>query len=293
MGVRVCVYKPVAHNTDLSKHSRPRHSTRNTIPYGDMSYVNNYTPAPAPTLPESELYGPEPYDINFAYPLHEDTLQNARTKLVPFLPAVHAEEYWKQVKDRPETFRYYPFFFPTLPEFLAWFELTVRRDPHSLLFAVIDKTRPDPEHPEWAGRLAGVLGMYHTAPSNLATEVAFVVVFPDFRGTHIAKDMVGLLLRYILALPTASRPGIGFRRVAWAAHPKNTPSIRLAERMGFKREGLFRYMWVLPDVLAKEGNPGRVGDAHSGKMGRDSVLLGLCWDDWENGAEKAIAAIVE
>ena len=49
-----------------------------------MAYVNNYKPpAPTPTvLPESELYGPDPYDINFAYPLHLDTLESDSLKLV-------------------------------------------------------------------------------------------------------------------------------------------------------------------------------------------------------------------
>ena len=79
--------------------------------YLDMSYVNNYRPAPPPTVPAAQLYGPDPYDINFAYPLHEDTLQNARTQLVPFIPSVHAEEYWEQVGEDAETFRYFPVYF--------------------------------------------------------------------------------------------------------------------------------------------------------------------------------------
>ena len=257
-----------------------------------MVYVNNYVPPSEPVLSESEIYGPTPYDINFAYSVYEGTLQNARTKLVPFIPSVHAETYWNHVGPDPATFRYYPFIFKTLHEYLTWLELRIRRDPYSILFAVIDKTRPDKKHPDWDGSLAGVIGMFNTSAPNLATEAAYVVVFPEFRGTHIAKDMVGLLLRYLLQLPGASPPGIGFRRVKWSAHPRNAASIGLAERMGLKREGTNRWVWVLPDELAKEGTPGRIGDAFSGKTGRDSTVLALCWDDWEGGCKERVQDIL-
>ncbi|KAH9847760.1 acyl-CoA N-acyltransferase [Lenzites betulinus] len=259
---------------------------------GFMAYVNHYKPVPTPTIPAHELYGPEPYDINFLYPLHEKALENVRTKLVPFIPSVHAESYWKQAGSNTENFRYYPFLSTTLPEFLAWLEGYVRRDPYNILFAVIDKTRPDPEHPEWGGSFAAVVGMYHTSPANLATEIGYVIVFPDFRGTHVAKDMVGLLLRYQLELPSGSPPGVGFRRVVWCAHPRNAPSIRLAEKMGFKSEGLLNWLWVLPEPLQAEGRPGRQGDTHSGKAGRDSIILSFCWDAWESGGKEHVEAIL-
>ncbi|OBZ73103.1 hypothetical protein A0H81_06744 [Grifola frondosa] len=205
-----------------------------------MSFVNAYkppsTPSLLPLLPESELYGPGPYDINFAYPLHAESLESARVKLTPFVPAEHASTYWAEV----------------------------RRDPHAVLFAVIDKTRADPAHPHWGGSLAGVMGLYNTAPQHLSTEIAFVVVFPAFQRTHVATNAVGLLLRYTLQLPHASPPGLGFRRVQWAAHPANAASIGLAKRMGLKEEGVIRWMWVLPNSPEKEGNDVREGDAFSG-----------------------------
>ncbi|KAI0367076.1 acyl-CoA N-acyltransferase [Pilatotrama ljubarskyi] len=257
-----------------------------------MSYVNNYTPSPPTTVPASELYGPEPYDINFAYPIYEETLRNSRTKLAPFIPAVHAKTYWAHVGNRPEVFRYYPFTLDTLADFLAWYELNIRRGPFTTCFAVIDKTRPDPEHPEWGGSMAGIVGMFYTSPEHLHTEAGYVVVFPDFQKTHIAKDMVGLLLRYVLQLPSASPPGLGLRRVKWSAHPKNIASIGLAKRMGFRPEGTAKWVWVLPDHLAKEGWPGRIGDACSGKAGRHSTVLALCWDDWEDGERERVEAVL-
>ena len=262
-----------------------------------MSWVNNYQPPSTPrlgdVLPEAELYGPKPYDINFAYPLHQETLENSRIKLVPFIPSVHAETYWQHIGSRTkEIFRFYPFIFPTLAQTLSFFERAIRRDPHLVLFAVIDKTRPDTEHPAWDGSLAGVITLFNTSAPNLTTELGYVVVFPEFRGTHVAKDMVGVLLRYVLQLPSQSPPGLGFRRVQWLAHPENAPSVGLAQRMGFRMEGRKSWVWVLPDELAGMGPPGREGDPSCGRSGRDSVCLSLCWDDWEDGAREKVEAIL-
>ena len=247
-----------------------------------MSFVNNFTPPPPePVLAESELYGPTPYDINFAYPLYEETLRTDRLKLVPFIPSIHAETYWKHVKDRPELFQYYPVLYSTLRDFLTWYELTVRRNPYNLGLTMIDVTRPDPEHPEWGGSLAGIVNICSTVPQNLTTEIGYIVVFPEFQHTHIAKEMVALSQRYILQLPTQSPPGIGFRRLQWCAHPGNAPSVGLAKRMWFKPEGAMRYMWVLPKELSHMGAKGREGDQFSGQGARHTAVLSVCWDDWE------------
>ncbi|KAI0738251.1 acyl-CoA N-acyltransferase [Daedaleopsis nitida] len=266
-------------------------------------YVNNYVPPDSPgtgnpfiprILPDSELYGPSPYDINFSYPIHKQTLESDRLKLTPFIPSVHVETYWKHVQGNAlELFRYYPFLISTLPEMLSAIELSLRRHPHTILFAVIDKTRPDPAHPDWAGSLAGIVALDDTAPQKLSTEIGFVLVFREFHRTHVAKNMVGLLLRYALNLPSAPLPGLGFRRVSWGAHPENAASIGLAKRMGFKQEGLLRWTWVLSDALSPAGKKGRKGDAFEDRSGRDSVVLSVCWDEWEAGtAELVETAIV-
>ncbi|KAI0745785.1 acyl-CoA N-acyltransferase [Earliella scabrosa] len=258
-----------------------------------MAFVNNYSPSSELTLPESELYGPTPYDINYAWPIHEDALKTDRLKLVPFVPSVHGETYWAHVKDRPELFRYYPRLFSTFAEFLTWVELTIRRNPHLLILAMIDTTRPDAEHPDWGGSLAGILMFCNTVAQNLTTEIGYIVVFPEFQHTHVAKEMVALCLRYLLDLPSASPPGIGFRRVQWCAHPGNAPSIGLAERMGFKREGTLRWLWVLPEVLTHMGDRGREGDAYPGRGGRHTAVLSVCWDDWEGGVKDNIEAFLK
>ena len=249
-------------------------------------FVNNYVPpqeaSEPPTLPESELYGPTPYDLNLAYPLYEETLQTPRLKLVPFIPVEHATAYWDVVNDHPELFQYYPFRHHTLPEFLTFLEVFSRQNPHHMLFAIIDRTRPDAAHASWGGSLAGIIGFFNTDATNLVTEIGYVLVFPAFHRTHVAKESVAVLLRYLLSMPSDSPPGIGFRRVQWSAHTKNAASIGLAQRMGLKREGDLRWKWVLPDELSEHGEKGREGDRSGGKHGRHSVMLAVCWDDWEN-----------
>ncbi len=258
-----------------------------------MSFVNNYTPAPKPTLAESELFGPTPYDINFAWPLHEKTLSSDRLKLVPFIPSIHGETYWVNVKDRPELFKYYPRFHSTLAEFLTWVEFFVRRNPYVVLLAIIDTTRLDAEHSDWGGSLAGILTFCNTIPDNLHTEIGYVVTFPEFHHTHVAKHLVALSLRYLLNLPTVSPPGIGFRRIQWNAHPGNAPSIGLAERMGFRKEGILRWLWVLPEALSQYGDKGREGDQFGPeRAGRHTVALSVCWDDWEGGVGKKVDAFL-
>lgn len=76
------------------------------------------------------------------------------------------------------------------------------------------------------------------------------------------------------------------------ASPFNEKSIRAAERMGLRREGVLRWSFVLP--ASKEGK--KVAgwrEEVDENDGRDSVILAMCWDDWEKGGrehvEKALA----
>ncbi|KAH9940047.1 acyl-CoA N-acyltransferase [Epithele typhae] len=262
-----------------------------------MAYVNNCPPAGPPEpafkyFTEDEIFSPEPYDINFAYPLHPATLESDRLALVPFVPAVHGAAYWAALAGRTAAlFRWFPFAAATRAEALSFFA-HCQRAPGALALAAHDKTRPDPAHPDWPGALAGTIALWGTSPANLHTELAHVLVLPDFQRTHVARGMVGLALRYALELPGAPvRPGLGFRRVLWTAHPENARSGALARRMGFKDEGVARWLWVLPEG-AESGMPSRAGDPAAEKPGRHSVVLSLCWDDWEGGAREHVEAMI-
>jgi RimJ/RimL family protein N-acetyltransferase len=251
-----------------------------------MSYTNSYKTPDIPTLLPG-YYGPNPYDINWAMPLHETTLESERIKLTPFIPALHAREYAEQSIAHPELHRWIPFELSNLDHILAAIELRVRRDPNWILFSIIDKAR--------GGAMAGLIGLIRTSRENLCTEIGWIIVFPAFQRTYVTTNAIGLLLRYCLDLPVpgAVRPGLGFRRVQWTTHTANERSRTAAVRMGFKEEGILRWTGVLPEGAEGNGIPLRDGDPMSGRLGRDSVMLSVCADDWEKGLREHVQRLID
>ncbi|KAJ7234759.1 hypothetical protein B0H12DRAFT_1142452 [Mycena haematopus] len=156
-----------------------------------------------------------------------------------------------------------------------------------VLFAVFDTSKPG------APQLAGIIGLLDTSATNLSTEIGFVITLPDFQRTHVTANAVGLLLRW--TLNTSAEGGLGLRRVAWKANAHNTRSVRAAERLGFRQEGVLRWDRVLPALKTEGGNGGgvRAGDPKADCLGRDTVLLSLCWDDWEAGARQSVNEIMQ
>ena len=232
-------------------------------------------------------YGPDPYDINWIAPLHEATLESDRVKLTPFIPSLHAQTYVDKLKTDPDLHRWYPFEHTTLDDVLAKTEIFIRRLPVCITFAIIDKARGD--------ALAGVVSLVNTTPAHLRSEIAWLIVFPEFRRSYVTSNAVGLLLNYCLELPDPppGRPrGLGFRRVEWAGRPENQPSFMVAKRMGFKEECLMRWTWVLPEGAEGNGIHIRDGDPMSPRPGRHSVMFALCADDWESGGREHVQEMI-
>ena len=184
-----------------------------------------------------------------------------------------------------------------------------QKDPGFLLFAVYDKSSgANNETP--CGTFAGIIAFKESSVSHLKTEIGTVVILPKFQQTHVASNAVGLLLHYALDLPQAVKAAdcprsehntlpvlaLGLRRVSWAANSHNEASIRLAERLGFRKEGILRWDRVMPKdrkvMGIGNGSAVRNGDARLDCVGRDTVLYSLCWDDWENGGREKVDAIM-
>lgn len=72
--------------------------------------------------------------------------------------------------------------------------------------------------------------------------------------------------------------GLGLRRVQYQSHPLNIASVRAAERLGFKLEGITR--WQRAVSLGKE-TVRRAGDAPDVLGGWHSTGLAMCFDDWD------------
>jgi len=141
---------------------------------------------------------------------------------------------------------------------------------------------------------AGIIGLLDASPRDLSVEIGFVVAFPKYQRTHITSNMIGLLLQFCLELP--ENGGLGLRRVQWQANVQNTTSVKACLRMGFKQEGVKRWERIVP---AAEGKPNtterfpREGDPRRRDPGRHTVVLGLCWDDWEDGAREKVRELMK
>jgi len=265
---------------------RVKTTTRAYYSRGIMAYTNSYKAPDVPALLPG-CYAPDPYDVNWIMPLHEETLESARIKLTPFIPSLHAKGYAEQIAAHPELHRYFPFNPSTLDEILTMIELTVRRDPTWILFAIIDKARG-------GGTYVGIIGLIRASPANLSAEIAWTIVFPEFQRTYVTSNAVGILLQYCLELPSnPHRPGLGLRRVQWTAHTDNRPSHAAAERMGFKEEGVLRWAYVIPEGMNGNGLALRDGDPLSPKPGRDSLVFSLCADGWESGNREHVQRMID
>ncbi|KZP00035.1 acyl-CoA N-acyltransferase [Calocera viscosa TUFC12733] len=238
-----------------------------------MSFVNNYKSIPTSDRP---TYGPDPYDVNFVFPVLPSSLESTRIKLTPFIPKLHAASYRDATAAHQDLYDFLPFSMPTLDSMLLFTE-GMRCSPGKILFAIIDKTGPGETPPHLGGSFAGIIGLNNANIDYLSIDIGPIVVFPAFQRTHVASHSVGLLLQYCMELPDAlPNPGLGLRRVTWLAKPDNPPSIRLAEKMGFVREGVLRWTYVTEakGMRTRDGDPDQ-------KPGRDCLLLTMTCEDWD------------
>ncbi|KAH7886583.1 acyl-CoA N-acyltransferase [Phlebopus sp. FC_14] len=236
------------------------------------------------------------HDANFCFPVRE--LENERVKLTPFIPSQHAELFFQGSAAHPELYQFVPIGpYSSAEEFTK--ELIQGRiapNPGMVLYAIIDKTRsPSPDASPSPADFAGVIGYMNTSPVNLSTEIGFVIILPLFQRTHVTTNASGLLLQYALNSPSALVPGLGLRRAQWQANEANSASINLAERMGFRREGILRWDRVVAGGRGKIGDTVtlREGDPKPDTLGSHSVMLAMCWDDWEEGGRERVLRLLD
>jgi RimJ/RimL family protein N-acetyltransferase len=119
------------------------------------------------------------------------------------------------------------------------------------------------------------------------TEIGAVIIVKSAQRSHVTSNAAGLLMHYALNLPSdPTFPGLGLRRVVWSCHAENEPSLRTAQRLGFRREGTLR--WYRVGAEGRSGGmPTRAGDPVP-RNGRHDVFLSMCWDDWEEGGRAIV-----
>ncbi|KLO11161.1 hypothetical protein SCHPADRAFT_930104 [Schizopora paradoxa] len=253
------------------------------------SWCNAYEPQPRifeQTLPESELYGPHPYDVNFCFPYLPEALRNKSLALVPFIPRLHAEKLFEHARHHPEDFQYMRFPIPkTLEGMLAWFELTFRRNPFYMAYTAL--------YADGIGNweVGGVIALIECSEETLTAEIGMGLTFQNFRGKSRALETVAMLMRYCLNVPTDQVPGLGLRKVGWTAHANNRLPQVIPLALGSRLESMKRWNRVAHDGKVGNGKAPRKGD-RIGLPGVDDLFFVMCWDDWEADGRRAAEAVL-
>ena len=152
------------------------------------------------------------------------SLEGSRVRLRPLLaadlPTVFA---WYNEPERVAPFD--RFALESFDEFVGSVN-AAPHDPASLAprFAVV---------PQGSGTVAGVVGHYRPHPVLEYVEVWYLIGEPAARGQGWGREAVRLLVAHLFATETVDRVGAN-------CDVENVASVRLLERLGFRREGTLR-----------------------------------------------------
>lgn len=110
-------------------------------------------------------------------------------------------------------------------------------------------------------RVVGTCTLFHLDPRNRRAEIGYALA-RDCWGQGLMSEALGALVAYAFG-------PLDLRRLEADVDPRNAPSIRIVEKLGFVREGLLRERW------------------HVGGEAQDSLMLGLLRREWEMRAGRA------
>jgi ribosomal-protein-alanine N-acetyltransferase len=111
-------------------------------------------------------------------------------------------------------------------------------------------------------RVMGTLSLFHFHEQNDRAEIGYALG-RSFWGNGYMHEALTALIEFAFG-------GMDLRRLEADTDPRNAPSIRALERLGFAREGVLRERWVVAGEVS------------------DSLLLGLLRREWK--ARKAATA---
>ena len=107
-------------------------------------------------------------------------------------------------------------------------------------------------------RVVGTCTLFNLDKRNRRAEIGYALA-RDCWGQGLMREALGALIDYAFG-------PLDLTRLEADVDPRNGPSIRIVERLGFVREGLLRERW------------------HVGGEVQDSVILGLLRREWEERA---------
>jgi RimJ/RimL family protein N-acetyltransferase len=107
------------------------------------------------------------------------------------------------------------------------------------------------------GELLGTCTLFSIHRGNMRAEIGYCLRSPHWRKGYMSEALAALI-DYAFG-------SLMLRRLEADVDPGNAGSLRILERMGFRREGLLRERWNVGGVIA------------------DSVILGLLAREWRTG----------
>lgn len=113
-------------------------------------------------------------------------------------------------------------------------------------------------------RVVGTCTLFNLDPRNRRAEIGYALA-RDCWGQGLMSEALGALVAHAFG-------PLGLARLEADVDPRNAPSIRIIEKLGFVREGLLRERW-------------RVGGET-----QDSLILGLLRREWEARGAGAVGA---
>ncbi|KZV80216.1 acyl-CoA N-acyltransferase [Exidia glandulosa HHB12029] len=196
----------------------------------------------------------------FVFPLKEFSNDRVRLELFDQLLPRHIALV-DEIVAHPDLIRYMPSTpWTSRAHFYSWYsEAQIDSTPSTTVFAIFDRVTSEP---------AGFIALLNTSSEHETAEIGFLLILPRWQRTHVTTNAAGLLVEYCMR-------DLKLRRLWWQANAVNVGSLRVAERLGMKLEGIQRWQQVLPE--GKEGP--RRGEEE--KIGRHTAILAICWDDWE------------
>ncbi len=160
------------------------------------------------------------------------TLKGRWVTLAPLDAHKHAVSLYDGSNGEPERERVWTYLFDgpyaTLQDFRANLE-TKARSEDPLFFAVIDNA---------SGRALGYQTFLRIDPANRVIEVGNIMYTPALQRTTGATEAQYLFASYVFDT-------LGYRRYEWKCNALNAPSRRVAERLGFTFEGVFRQHMIV------------------------------------------------
>ncbi|SLN55193.1 GNAT family N-acetyltransferase [Oceanibacterium hippocampi] len=147
-------------------------------------------------------------------------------RIEPVDPERHAADLFEANSDDAEgrNWTYLPYGpFAEPAGYRRWLEATCQGD-DPLFHAIVERA---------GGRAVGLASLMRIEPAVGVIEVGHINYSPRLQGRAAATEAMYLLMRRVF-------DELGYRRYEWKCDALNGPSMRAAERLGFRYEGTFR-----------------------------------------------------